>query len=362
MKANLWAALLTLVVLIPAPAGAQSAPSFVCSAAGSEIERTICATPDLARADSVMARLFVKARVSAWGSGPSMQLAAQRQWLAGRRTCAAPASLGEPGGIADCLRSSYRQRNYRLAVAVLPTDRLAGQVLRETDPKAAPLIEAVTDYALLPAGSDRSAVAKLLAPAFDRFQNDEASHWGREILKDSGVTTLAEALSSDAKFASTIQVLSAYAQTEITPIVLPCMALLRKPALADATGPMFGSTMDNFVARTDCEDAMPPLPRLAALTISIRNTWPECEGTIRFAAYSGYALSLTKLRLARPTRPAATGALPRLKGVPSALAGAALDEVAAYVQTYRGLPPAQARAQAQALLHAVLSNAHECGS
>lgn len=362
MKAYLSAALLTLVAIVAAPAEAQSAPSFVCSATGSEIERTICATPDLAQADSVMARLFAQARVSAWGSGPSMQLAAQRQWLAERRTCAAPASLSQPGGIAGCLRSSYRRRNYRLAVAVLLTDRLARQVLYETDPKAAPLIEAVANYALLPAGADRSAVAKLLAPAFGHFQNDEASRWGRGILKDSGVTTLPEALSSDAKFAGTIQVLSAYAETEITPIVLPCAALLRKPALAEATGPVFGSTMDNFVARTDCDDAMPPLPRLAALTARIRDTWPQCEGTIRFAAFSGYALALTKLRLARPTRGPVSGALPRLKGVPPGLASAALDEAAAYVQTYRKLPPAPARAQAQALLHGVLSSAHECGS
>ncbi|MGC6547664.1 hypothetical protein ACP0HG_27050, partial [Escherichia coli] len=73
---------------------------------------------------------------------------------------------------------------------------------------------------------------------------------------------------SDRHFAAFLNVLGPYLdepRLSGAPRTLPCAAIVRHPKLLEATGPAFGSTLDNFIFRNDCRDTLPPLPSLDAL-------------------------------------------------------------------------------------------------
>src|SRR5207248_2340721 len=99
-------------------AQAASTPSFNCSGATDPIDLAICNDPKLAEADAVMGRLFAAVKVSAFGEGPSNELAAQREWLESRRTCRTPDRRVYPSR-ERCLSGFYERRNQALAVAAL---------------------------------------------------------------------------------------------------------------------------------------------------------------------------------------------------------------------------------------------------
>lgn len=105
-------AALAAVLLAPftAPAVAQSVsqsgPSFDCSKAGNQVERAICADPDLAVLDRELAAVYGAAQ-----AGPDMDqarqselTARQRTWLGSRNGCAQSAEL------SACVTASYGQR------------------------------------------------------------------------------------------------------------------------------------------------------------------------------------------------------------------------------------------------------------
>ena len=85
------------------PAAAQS---FDCARAGTEVERTICAEPRLARLDLVLADAYAQARARA-GDGAERLAADQRVWLLRRDRCAD----------ADCIARAYRERIASLRAA-----------------------------------------------------------------------------------------------------------------------------------------------------------------------------------------------------------------------------------------------------
>jgi uncharacterized protein len=352
---------------------ARGAPSFSCQAAGTPVEKAICADPALARADREMAALFALTRTSAFGQGPSNQLTAQRAALRGMRSCA----RDDRTRLKECLAGAYDRRNAQLAVAALmsaPETALA--TARRVDPGFAPVLEAVWLWAAEPVDADwsrpqralaKARIAKLLSPYLKDLLTQEDQSFGRSILTDPGtdgmaVTSTEDLFKSDRHFAAFLNVLGPYLP-EAGPDgrrTLPCAAIVRHPALLRATGSLFGSTMDNFVFDNDCEHSLPPTPALATLDEKLTRAWPECDGTIRFAAYRSYATALDEARLGRGVSDP-KGNSPTRRGVTAADVTAARTELADYYTRYLGKIPAQAAAMAKDAVAAVLSSAQECG-
>lgn len=358
-------------------------PSFSCATASAPLERTICAEPALAAADREMAMLFARVRTSAFGSGPSNELAAQRRALKAMRGCV---ETGRTVQATDCLAGAYARRNRELAVAALMVaPEIALPVLRRIDPGAAPLLEATALWAVQPVDADwsmpqrkpvKARIAALLTPYLTALLTNEDQSFGRSILTDPSpngiaVKSIADVFKSDAHFAAFLNVLGPYLPEAGAGALglearrtLPCAAIVRHPALLQATTSLYGSTMDNFVLDNDCSQTLPPTPALDALDGTIMRTWPPCDGTIRFAAYRGYATAIDEARLGRRlggTMPIPAEAVTKRAGVTPARVAAARAELAAYYATYLGKPAATASGMARNAIAEVLSSAHECG-
>src|SRR5437588_326857 len=114
--AAVFGVLVTPASAAPTPAQAVAAPSFDCSQAKTTVEVAICGDPELRAGDTLMAELFAAARVSAFGKGPSNELAEQRKWLKSR---AAECTGAKGADWLACLRRVQDQRNADLAVAAL---------------------------------------------------------------------------------------------------------------------------------------------------------------------------------------------------------------------------------------------------
>jgi len=377
---------LVFVVLVLAAAGptssvaaappGQVAPSFDCALAKSAIDQTICGDPKLAEADVTMARLYAAARTSAFGHGPSGELAAQRDWLKEREDCRILDRRIHKSR-EECLAGRYDARNQELAVAALfAKPALALETLRKLDPEATPLYEAIILYANGPAGwtwdksPERLRMLKLLEPYADRFRTDADMSFGRDILADSGIKEADDALKSEDNFTEFLQISSAYLKSGPTPRPLPCAAIVRRPELLHAADAMFGSTLDNFILYPDCATTLPPLPQFNRLIKQIDETWPDCEGTIRFSVYRLFGQAENEARVASLSEIHRLLAspdgrqrdrMPRLKGVSPAQVERAIAELAAYYQTYQKAPPLDARHFARLKLHDIVASGHSCG-
>ncbi|VWX51298.1 lysozyme inhibitor LprI family protein [Novosphingobium sp. 9U] len=381
LKFGAAAALLVSAVLSPthATAAAPQQPSFACTAARTQVEQAICEDADLAAADRKMAELFALAKTSAFGRGPSNQLPAQREAL---RTIRACGTAGKSIPLKRCIAAAYATRNAELAVAVLvASPDTALPVLRQLDPGAAPLLEATALWAAEPVDADwsaatrrgaRATITRLLRPYMAAMQNDENQSFGRSILTEPGadgvaVRSVDDLFVSDRHFANFLNVLGPYlpeldAGSLLTNDrrTLPCAAIVRHPALLQATGPVFGSTMDNFVLDADCEQTLPPTPALTALSDKLLKAWPECDGTIRFAAYRGFETSMQMARLGR-VEGSNRKSVPKRTGVSAAEIEAARVELAAYYRSYLGQSVSTAQALARSAIAMILDDAHECG-
>lgn len=362
------------LLLAAAPIPAQAGPSFACSAAATPTEKAICADPKLGALDREMAQLFGIAKESAFGSGPSNQLAAQRTALRDIRACG---TAGAEQPLAACLTRRYTVRTQELAIAALPTaPAIALPILRRGDPAFAPILEAVQLWAQAPVDANWSAperaqsrarITVLLKPYLTGLQTNPDQSFGNSILREPGadgvaVKTIDDLFRSDRHFAAFLNVLGPYLdEPKISgaPRTLPCAAIVRHPKLLDATGPVFGSTMDNFVFRNDCSDALPPLPSLGALQTKLFRSWPECEGTIRYVAYGNFNRDVDAARLglvaAGKTRP-----LPARKGVITADVAGVERDLAAYYVTYLHRTPAAAATMARGALSELMTDAHQC--
>lgn len=362
------ASLLLATPLAPAPQ-ISTGPSFACSTAATPMEKAICADPKLGALDREMAQLYGLARESAFGSGPSNQFVAQRTALQAMRACKPP--------LTACLTSRYVVRNQALAIAVLTkAPATALPVLRRSDPAFAPILEAVQLWSEAPANADwsvperaerRRRIEGLLQPYLTRLQTDAEQSFGKSILQDAGtdgvsVKTIDDIFRSDRHFAALLQVLGPYldqaAPTDM-PRDLPCAAIVRHPVLLSATGPVFGSTMDNFVFGNDCQETLPPLPLLEALQTKLYRGWPQCDGTIRFAMYRGFAHDIDEARLGR-TPTGKIRQLPARKGVTKTNIAGVERELATYYAAYLGRTPQQAAATAHAGLAQILEGAQQC--
>lgn len=101
-------ALILALVLGPVPGLPAAAeeeagpPSFDCATAQSGAEKAVCASPDLAALDRVLATLY--GRVSAAASPPAMLAAEQRGWIKGRDDC------WKEGDLDACVARAYVER------------------------------------------------------------------------------------------------------------------------------------------------------------------------------------------------------------------------------------------------------------
>jgi hypothetical protein len=339
---------------------APTSPSFACKPSNSTVERMICADPQLAAHDRLMARLYVLARVSAFGRGPSNQAAVQRRWLRSRDGCAT--SLSKKGFdskfTADCLNGIYAERNEGLAIAILfGNPDIALPEIRRLDTKAAGMLEAIYLYARSPRLSvaDRERVIALLEPYASKTGDGEV---------DWGEPRPADAVKSDSAMGDFIGIGSAFLDTGTREAAaFPCAAFIRKPGLLEATGPHFGSNMDNFVIQSDCEETLPPLPKFSSLVRKRMDGMTDCGGgTIRFAYYRSFNNAALAARLATGTqlRNKPVNPFPRRRNVSSADTSAAVAELAAYYVRYRRANEAQARPLARQMILAMLEEAWEC--
>ncbi|MGN8000284.1 lysozyme inhibitor LprI family protein [Sphingomonas sp. 22176] len=357
------------LALAAAPVPAQTGPSFACSTAAALTEKAICADPKLSALDREMAQLFAIAKENAFGSGPSNQLAAQRTALQEMRACKPP--------FAACLLDRYALRNQELAIAaLLKAPATALPILRRGDPAFAPILEAVQLWSEAPVDANWSAperaksrtrIAALLQPYLTGLQTKPDQSFGASILREPGtdgvtVKTIDDLFRSDRHFATFLNVLGPYVdepRLSGAPRTLPCGAIVRHPRLLDATGPVFGSTMDNFVFRNDCGDTLPPLPSLGALQTKLFHSWPECEGTIRYMAYSSFNRDVDAARLGT-LEPGKAKLLPARKDVTKADVANVERDLTAYYVTYLHRAPAAAATMARGALSRLMTDAHQC--
>jgi hypothetical protein len=323
-----------------------------------------------------MAKLFALARGSATGHGPSNELEAQREALKEMRSCA---TTTNGRSITQCLAASYDRRNFELATAiVMKAPDTALPILRGIDPDFAAVLEAIALWAAAPVdapwkaperAASRKRIVTLLSPYLIAMKTRDDQSFGWSILsRPAGSTPVVKEIDdifqSDRHFAAFLNVLGPYMPDKGRAAVslrdLPCAAIVRHPALLGATDAVFGSTMDNFEFRTDCARTLPPLPALTALDRKIVDSWPTCEGTIRFAAYRSYNLAVDAARLGQTPDSEITGDHPDT--VPPSDVESARTDMIRYYTGYFGKTPKEAQVLARGALAAILSAAHSCGT
>jgi uncharacterized protein len=336
------------------------------------IETTVCASPTLSATDRLMATLYAADRVSAFGSGPSNIQVGQRKALKDMQSCTKPPARTSA---ADCLKSSYDQRTVELATAaVIHSPDLALPVLRKVDPPFAPIAEAIGLWASEPADTNwatptraakRARITALLSPTMHLLQTESDDEFARSILGDDSdglaINEIGDVFKSERHFAAFMSIVGSVLPQSPTGNgrAIPCAAIVRHPKLLAATGSVFGSTMDMTVLGTDCEETLPPAPALTALDDKLRKGWPNCDGTIRFAAYRTYQVSLDSARLGITSHdPKAT--VPRRRGAAAADVSAARSELTAYYVRYLGRTQTQAAAMAADAISALMHTAQEC--
>lgn len=109
---RLLAATALLALMAAMPAVAQGGPSFDCAKASNAIERSICKTPELAKADREMTAVYSALTAKLGGPAKDHLAKDQVRWIGNRnRACAADA-----GAVADCLKVRYAARIANLKV------------------------------------------------------------------------------------------------------------------------------------------------------------------------------------------------------------------------------------------------------
>jgi len=137
--------LVSAAVLTLAMAPAAQAASFDCAKASSQVEKSICANPDLSRADEVLARAYATALGGLSDAARQAMQAGQREWLGfAALACTVDA---KPFGAAPtedqqgCLNSVYRSRISELGQSRMEGDwrvypRTSYSLVDDPDPDA----------------------------------------------------------------------------------------------------------------------------------------------------------------------------------------------------------------------------------
>ncbi|WP_395831141.1 lysozyme inhibitor LprI family protein [Elstera sp.] len=135
-----------LLAALSGVAHAQTAPSFDCSKASTEVEKTICASPDLAKADVALAAAYREALARAPEEAKPLLRGDQRGWIAHiGKICQARWAPKEGGGdyVTGCIGTALRrQTDFYHNEALLPLPAPYGTLLARQVYRTAPVAEA----------------------------------------------------------------------------------------------------------------------------------------------------------------------------------------------------------------------------
>jgi len=326
-------------------------PSFSCLSP-TKLEATICADPTLTARDRTMAALYAVAHNGIFGSRTSQEETRQKKWLKDRDVrCPKEETY-------TCLVDAYDDRLYELAVAALfQSPTLALAEIRRQKPKSAPIYEAIYNYVTRDQASDRAKIVEpLIAPLFQNVDEDLRDR----ILSGEDILDAHAAVASDFAFALILDV----ASINETRLILPCVALIRRPNLVDALGPHYSGALDGSLIRSNCMEVLPSIPGVDRLVNTAVSVQPFCPGTIRFSLARAYDQTLVEIRL-HLRYPWKTVGLPEseqanennFRSSHQAPIEAAIAELANYYAEYFGISKQQARIDANSAINAVIGGA-----
>ena len=253
-------------------------------------------------------------------------------------------------------------------------------MLNDQKNKTVPVFEAMSIFASEPDGSDwtnpkletkRKSILDLTMPIFQTLQKgdaDDSNTYGqvnKDLLDDAGLKTPEDILKSSKSFGGFLR--AATLGTEN--IKLPCGYVTSHPGLLAATESYFGSAMDNQVINSDCVATAPPTPQFTALVKEINDGWPQCDGTIRFAAYRSFGVAVDEAlapseQLIEEFAPTKSNhkpeKAPALSGVSKSAIQSSTRELADYYVKYLKVTPDKAAIYATAKIDHVLKTGQQC--
>jgi len=222
---------------------AQAAPSFDCKAAGTPVEKAICADQALAAADQELANTYKKLQALSDAPERERLRAEQRAWLGQRNQCATAAKIG--ACLSETLRARVQALNAALpgavagitrTVASIPADA-QGAVRRLADVRE-PLGKGWTAYLLRygPA-PDKAKATATMREAVAGIDDDYA----RDVAGTGDLAT-------DEGFLTALRIVSDHYE-----MAWPCFVMERhgQPAWK-AQGPLYGSSRDGAGPMPDC--------------------------------------------------------------------------------------------------------------
>lgn len=158
-----------LFTLIASKALTAEGPSFDCRKATTEIEKAICASPDLSKADVALAGAYLEALARAPEEAKPLLRGDQRGWLAHiGKICQARWAPKEGGGdyAKGCIGTALRrQTDFYRSEALLPLPAPYGVLLARQVYRTAPVAEADQMDHLPRIRSEENRFPQFLAPA-----------------------------------------------------------------------------------------------------------------------------------------------------------------------------------------------------
>lgn len=132
------------------------------------------------------------------------------------------------------------------------------------------------------------------------FDHHSLSEFALDVLKDTGNFIEGSFNGTDIELKKYLVTLSMVMNGG--GFTIPCGILIRKPELLSVTRPLFGSTYDNSLPRSDCQLENYPLPSsvsryMASAKLPEGGWLDNHKGSIRFAHYKSQAIANQKLQL-----------------------------------------------------------------
>jgi uncharacterized protein len=341
-----------------------------CSKAINYMDKIVCTNADIKAQDATMAELYAVARVSMFGKGPSGEIFKQKTWLYNRKDCLPLAKDKR----TSCVLDQYKARNLQLAFSAMPkVPEAALKVLREQKIKTEPVYEALTIFASEPDGSvwfspdlqaNQAKIIDLISPVIEDLKTEgDAEHpnkrFATQLLGDAGISKASDVFASSGDFAGFLRAATFESQTP-----LPCGYVITRQALLDSTNANFGASPDNFIMISNCSITAPPTPKFQTLLKKIWDSWPNCEGTIRFGAYRNFNVSADRV-LSPSLRVIDDYKITKVEdqgliGVNKKNIRAAELEMTAYYVKYLGATQSKAAQFAKGQIIELMSAAHQC--
>lgn len=295
---------------MPAAGRDVARPSFSCEAARAPLDLAICGNEGLSRQDALLADLY-RRHLEQSGSEEERRarVQAQRQWIAQRN-----GDCRSGDAAAECLSAQYGQRVADLHRAVHPPEEaeLAAAVEAMTsDPdRAEGLLEPLRSatarldlmlflHAFRPPGPERDERIRSIQAGIDGLAEPALDPFAREVF---GPPT-----PYDGSDASLVWTVIAVPTARLADgYALPCPVLQRRPGLLEATAPRFGSSRDNFLPQSGCDQGRGTVEGfpdadverfMQAAQAADGNFLALHPGTVRFAIAAQQAQQLQALKL-----------------------------------------------------------------